>query len=354
MYIQKDTGNILMKIFHKHRYFNEHEITFFNLSLIQYGKRNIENGVVKYFSIFPKSLLYQFLDRIIALSGDEYDYYFIVRTAGIGEAYLLNFMYKNLKEKYGFKNACIVTHRAIYKDMYRQFLPDVPCFVTDGGIVPYNVYLTKRFIKYKNKTFQVIHSTLQESDKLFKNYVKGYDEPYPFEIRNMAGADKFVDNYPVFNEEDKSVVNLLDGFNINNFILFIPEANNVKPRSDYFWAKLGYELKKLGYDIFVNTCKGKCSYGYSKVITISQFLYLASLAKGIVSIRAGILEYVSLFNNPKHIIYGEHVWHPLSAGELMKTSTLLNYPMVDKNLIFEYKPDEKSDSEIIEEIMKGF
>lgn len=343
-----------MKLIEKHKYFNEKEISFCNIPLVHYGEKKEAGSLEKYIDVFPKSFLHQFLDSIIEYAGDEYDYYFLVRTAGIGEAYLLNFMYESLKEKYNFKNACIVSHREMYKDMYKVFLPDVPCYITKDGIKPYNVYLRDRFIKYKNKTFQVVHSTLIESDKLFKNYVKGYDVPYPTVIREMATADRFVNNLPKFTDEEKRVIDLVPNLNLDKFVFFIPEANNVKLLSAYFWHSLAKKFRDKGYDVYVNTKNGACSYGVSAEITVSQALYLAQFAKGIVSIRAGLLELLSSFDNPKHIIYGEHVWHPLPACELMKTSTLLNYPMVNKDTIFEYDPDKKNEDEIIEEIMKGF
>ncbi|MBR4592426.1 MAG: hypothetical protein IKO35_04375 [Elusimicrobiaceae bacterium] len=335
--------------------FTESEIVLFGLSVCRYGTRTGAGGNEKYISLFPQQIIARpFLDSVLKTAGEGYDYYFLVRTAGIGEAYLLNFMYKRLQEKLGFKNACIVTHRRAYQDMYRQFLPQVPCYVTEGGIRPYNDYLNARFLQYKHKVFQVIHCTLPESDRLFKNYVKGYDVPYPEVIKKWAGVDRFIENRPQFSAEDKAVVEKVAGLNLDKFILLIPEANNVKPRSNKFWPSLAAKLKEKGYDIYVNTKDGICSYGMSADIPISQVAYLASLAKGIVSIRAGLLEYVSTFDNPKHVIYGEHVWHPLKAGELMKTSSLCYYPMVDKKLVFEYNPDEMSEEKIIEQIAERF
>ncbi len=345
-----------MKLLEKIKYFEEKEVRLFDIPLIHHGTKNIQNGTERYLSIFPESFEQIFLYKLLEPIYKKHDYMFIVRTKGLGEAYLLNFMIDELIQKHKIKSPCIITHRNVYKDMFRLFNNDnIPCYITENlTIEHYNQSLRKRVYKYKGTSVQVIHSTIQESAALFKKYEIGDIEPYPNVIKKFAGVKNFQNKTPVYNDKDKDILQFVKNLNIDNFIFVIPEAQGVKALPKNFWKNIIAKLKEKGYDIFVNTQNGFSELGFSVPATITQAMYLASLSKGIISIRCGLLELFSSINIPKHILYTWHKFHKVSPENMIKSSSLNHYPMVDSKTVFEYNTDELSEDEIIEKIKKGF
>ena len=109
-------------------------------------------------------------------------------------------------------------------------------------------------------------------------------------------------------------------------------------------------VKESGLDVFVNTKDGVCSYGKSAAITISQAMYLASKSKAIISTRCGLLELLSTLNVPKFVFYTAHNFQPISAKDMMKSSSLYDYPMVFPDTVFEYDNELQDEEEILNDI----
>ena len=156
-----------MKLLEKIKYFDEKEIRFLDIPIAQYGTKKSKRCSEKYFSLFPKSFEQKFLDTILKPLYKKHDYIFIVRTAGIGEAYLLNFMVDEIIKKYRIKSPCFVIWRKCYADMFNLYWPDIPIYYCN---TPNTFLLRNRFGKYKNVPFQIVHATIEESHKAFGKF----------------------------------------------------------------------------------------------------------------------------------------------------------------------------------------
>ena len=341
-----------MKLIEKIKHFDEKEINFMSLPLCHYGIKNSNNIREKYFSLFPKSFEQKFLDAILKPIYKKHDYIFIVRTPGIGEAYLLNFMFDELKKKYNFKSPCIVIWRGCYEDMYRLYLKDVPVYCVNSPLRDFNESLVHRFLSYKGKKVQVLHGTLKESLENFEKYGKDFDTSWPKVILNLSGVENFTSKYPEFSKKDKEVLNIASdaGLNLDNFVFVLPDSRTTKKIPENFWNKLLELVKESGLDVFVNTKDGVCSYGKSAAITISQAMYLASKSKAIISTRCGLLELLSTLNMPKFVFYTAHNFQPISAKGMIKSSSLCDYPMVLPDTVFEYDNELQNEEEILNDI----
>ena len=345
-----------MKLLKKHELRGFKEIDLLNIPIYQVSIEKNNNTKTTKYSIFPKSFEKKILDKIIKTINEKHDFVWIVRTAGLGEAYLLNFIIENLNKKYNAKNPCIVSNNKFYKELFEMYT-DIPFYHIDTTWEEINISLLKRKYKYKGKTIIVYHCTYQESMNLFNNkFSKGKGEDYPTEIRKMSGATSYKLISPKYNSQIIAEVNTLcPNLNKDNFIFLVPEPKSVLPVSLSFWKNICSNLKEKGYDLFINT-----KTGYSEIAPLSAYLnigqasYLASIAKGIIAIRCGFLEIISTNNIPKHVIYTPHKYNPVNATEMLRTSSLIHYPGVTKENLFEYNTDEMNETKIIEEIMKGF
>ncbi|MBQ7287854.1 MAG: hypothetical protein IJW73_08855 [Candidatus Gastranaerophilales bacterium] len=345
-----------MKLIKKYKVREFEEIRFLNIPIWQKTYTIKNDAKYTNTALFPKSYEKKFLNKIIKTIPKKHDFVWIVRTAGLGEAYMLNFMLEELNKKYKAKNPCIVSSNAFYKEMFELYT-DIPFYhIETSNWEEINFAFLKRTYKYKWKKFRVFHCTFYESMDLFDNkFVNGEGEDYPTEIRKLAGATKFAKAKQKYSNEIVEQVNeIVPYLNKDKFVYIIPEPKSVLPVSDTFWLVLCSKIREKGYDIFINTKSGVSKIGPSAPLNIGQAAYLSSLAKHIVAIRCGFLEVVSSHNIPKHVIYTPHKHNPVSASEMLRNSTLNNYPMVDKNTVFEYNTDELSETQIIDEIMKGF
>lgn len=341
-----------MQLIKNQKFDKENEITLLNIPVFQYGKKFGSNGYKKYLSIFPKSLEQEFLYEILEPIYKKHDYIFIVRTLGIGEAYIFNFMVDEIINKHKVKSPCFITPREIYKDMFRLYHNDIPCYVTEY-ITPrsYNTFLKHRILKYKGIPVEVIHATISESDQIFRNFAKGFIEPYPNVIKKLIDTKNFSNITPQFKDTDKNVINLVKDLNISNFVFLLPEAQSILPLPDKFWVKITNILNSYGYDVYVNTKDGFSEYGKSAKLTISQALYLANFSKAIISLRCGFVELFSQLNIPKFVVYNNFRYVSISSTQMKKIFSLKNYPFVNRDTIFEYDIVELEQDKIIENIL---
>lgn len=344
-----------MQFLKEYRFGKLKEIRCFNYPIVQINHKISKEKEEKIISVFPKSFEKKVLDKIIKTISKKHDLVWIIRTAGLGEAYLLNFMMEELNNKYNAKNPCIVSINGYYRELFSMY-SNIPFYKLDISREENHIAFLNRCYKYKGRIFRVHHCTHYESMNLFNNkFSKGLGKPYPVEIMNMAGAEKYTYVKPNYNHKLITEVNSITGdLDINNFIYIIPEANSVYPLSDNFWNNICQNLRKKGYDIFINTKNGVSNFGRTAKLNIAQASYLASLSKGIVAVRCGFLEIVSAHNIPQYVVYTPHRVNPVSASGMLKSSSLKHYPFVNIDNLLEFNIDEMDEDEILKQITKGF
>lgn len=335
-----------MKLFEKVKidYKNNHEreIRFLNFPIIQYGKIEENGSVEKYLDIFPKSFEHKELDKILNLLPEEYDYIFLIR-AGLGEAYLLNFMLDTIIKKYNLKKPCLICKSKTYVDLFNLFNPNIDSYYNIIDFTRLSHVLQKRCIKYKNITFNINPSTFNEIKQLCANYETNVENRhYTDIIKTFNNIDNFTYKNPIFNSNiEKYIYEKINYLNKDNFIFIINKANFIHNLSYSFWEKLITTLKKYGYDVLTN----------SPSLSIPEAMYLAAQSKAVIGMRCGFSEILSTLSIPKHIIYTNCKFHDLP--NFKDNFSLKKYPFVDKNTIFEYQLFNQNEEELLKKIIRN-
>lgn len=295
-----------------------------------------------FLKVFKKSDEKMLLDKIIKIIGTKHDSVIYLR-AGLGEAYIFYFMVKEYIKNKGLKNPCFICHRAFYNELSKMLAPDIPFYHID---IPQNqLYETfkTRNIKYRGIIFNVNPSTLGEILEVWEKYrAKTEMRHYIDVLKELNSISNLNSNLPIIDEETKqSALNKIKDLNKDNFIFLIPDVNFFHLLKPSVWDKIKEGLKEKGYDLFINSAN----------FSISEAYYIATLSKGIVGMRGGFSEVLSTIDKPKHIIYTRNkarVWNSIDIF------TLKNYPLVNKDSIFEYECFEDEQMPVVEKILKNF
>lgn len=337
----------------------EREIQFLGFPLFQYGKKEGNGTKERYFEIFPKSLEHKALDKILKFipKDSKHDHIWIVRTLGLGEAQLLNFMMDELVKKWKVKNPCFVSHRKIYKEMFGMYTKS-PFYFIDIPYNDYALYLQNRNIKYKGKYFHVYHCTPEESFTWLKQHRCGDCSSAVDAIKKWSDVTKFSSLYPKFSDQvKKSAIEKAQKINldIDNFGFFVPEANGTQPMPNSFWEELANHYKNKHVDIFVNASTGISNYGKSCTLNIDEAAYIASYAKNIIALRCGFAEILSAVKRDSHIHIIYTVYKPFLSGnaqQFYQVYSLKTYPFKHNNISEYIYTDNISD--ILASIIKDF
>lgn len=332
-----------MKIFKKITINKEREIQFFNIPILSYGTKYYKDSKKNvYFNLFPKSFKYQVYDELLKITENKHDFIIIVR-AGLGEAYLLNFMLDEILHRYNAKKPCFVGHRDFYKELFSLYYPNIPFYTHNINTnFMFNV-LDKKYDKYKNCLFNVNPSPLKNLQNLLAQYEKGVvKDNYSYIIKNFNNTKNYKNKQIKYKNNIENIVELKFP-NIKNeqFIFVVKDANFVKPLPANFWETLISQLENLGYKIVYN----------SKDISIQEARYIASYAKALIAIRGGFCEILSTLNVPKHIIYTPCKHNDLK--NIVDLFSLKKYPFVNPQTIFEYDTINTKIETIYENIIGG-
>lgn len=331
-----------MKIFEKVKNATEREIRILGIPVFARGNVKNDGTKEKYVSLFPKPLEKQVLDKILALAGGAHDHIWIVRTVGLGEAHLLNFMIDELCQKHKAKNPCFVSHRAIYRDMFGLY-SGIPFYHFDARHNDYAPLLRKSHYFYKGRHFYVHHCTIAESLKWLKAHREGDESHIVEAIKKWAGVEGFMPKTPAFSEEIKNSAAAKTKFlNKEKFVFFVPEANGTEKMPGSFWDKLSAGFKARGFDVLVN----------SVALTVAEAAYLASISKGIVALRCGFSEVLGNLRTPKHILYSN--FRTVPSAPFKNIYTFEKYPFAGNGTLCEYAVDKMSEEQLIAEILKDF
>ncbi len=342
-------------MFRKNVVNKESEISFFNIPIIQWGRKETNNYKENYLSLFPKSFEKKALDKIIKFlpKDKKHDHVWVIRTTGLGEGHLLNHAFCLLNKKYRIKNACVVSQRSCYKDMFSLY-SDIPFYELKMLHNEYAPYILHSSVKYKNMYFHIIHCTIQESLRWLKEHQEG-DKSHLLEaIKKWWGIDDFTPQIPHFSDELKErTLEKIKSINLdlNNFIFIANESNGTDELQNIFWEELTDKIKEKGIDIFVNTVKPTSTYGKCANLSISEAIYLASLSKQIIALRCGFSELLAFLPEHKsiHILYS--TFRNIGTEAFREIYTLKKYPVSHPESIYEYNVCSENYNEIITRLL---
>lgn len=332
-----------MKIFNIKKIGHEKEICFFGVPLLRISQFVNADYTKKRINLFPQSFEKESLNEIARQIPQKHDGVFLLR-AGMGESYLFCYAYEQLVRRFKFKNPCVVCHRAQYRDLVELFNNNI-CFYPIK-IDPVKMFqsITNKSIKHRNFHFIIIPSCLWELQKLLTSYEEEKEKNhYANIIKNFMSIQEFEFKSPIIHKsiKEKAFSKVRD-LNKENFIFFIPDANFIKTLPDDFWKILEYKLMQKGYDIYYN----------SQFLTIQESFYIASRSKGIIGLRCGFSEVLSILPIQKHIIYTPCKHNNLS--NMINIFSLKKYPFVQVDTINEYDTMYESKEIIYNHIMRSF
>lgn len=329
-----------MKLFKKIKIGEEREICLLGFPLIQYRKKMNKLTKRKQVSIFPKSFEHRVCDLILNQIPSGHDLIIIAR-AGLGEAYILNFMLRSIISKHKAKKPCIVATKKHYSEVFKMYSPEIPFYGLNINNYQLSRSILHRTFKYKNIIFNSNPSTFYEISNYFTSCEKKLNGKHYLDVlKDFCGIKEFElkpQNFP--DNIDVQIKNKFPNLNFDKFIYIIPEANFIKKIDTVFWTKLYELLKTKGYDIFIN----------SPEISITEATYLAKKSKAIIALRCGFSEILSGLNLPMHILYTDCSFHNIS--NLKDILTLSKYPNINNFNLHEYSVSKTNYNEIVESII---
>lgn len=330
-----------MKIFQKIKFKNYSEFRLLNIPVFGIEK-NIENKKIKLYFLPINNLKKIMLEGIISIVGNKFDDVIFIRS-GLGELYLINFFIDDLIKKYNLKNVCYANFRNIncnwkcYNKLPFVMLPEE--FYIARDILQKNIYTI-------NGKKVLVHFPRLEMDKIVKKHCIStehhFDSVLKFYGLSRKNINKISNNITK-DEQQKSLAFLKNkNINIDNFIFISKYANSTEAISENFWNDLKREIEKQNYDVVFNT----------KEISISQATYIASLSKGIIGVRSGFMEGLSIINDKKiFVLYKDLKSVKLVADKFIDTYSLKLYPFVQEENIFEYNANKNTNNQIIVDII---
>ena len=144
-----------------------------------------------------------------------------------------------------------------------------------------------------------------------------------------------------------NVIKIMQNIGLNKkFVIIAPEANSLAKLPRKFWLDIIAQLKKQGYDIFINSYLSECNVDNVKTarLSLEELFCLAQKSERIITLGSGLAVLLALTQVPMDIIYTE-----LSATKITYTATqaiekysVFHLPMVKKENITEYNVDTET------------
>lgn len=337
------------------------EIYFIGIPILQKYKFHINNEIIKKISCFnigSKHNLYY--GKIINIIDKKFHYkhlYFFRHN--IGEWYVFLQALPYFSDK---KNTLIITSEKKYLELAKFLAPQFDIVYIQLNYLEMDFFTTNELSILKSK---VIHIPFKEK---FENYraqqikkCKNNLILFSDYICGHLGIDAKDVNFtlPVFSDEIKKSVykkTRAIGLDIDNFIFISTDARSILQISTNFWNDIILKLQKKGRDIYCNNQYILPDGNNLKntFLTFEEVCYLASLSKGIIALRSGLIDLFSTFKNvPMHIFYTFFPYtNQLNADMMMRLYTLKQFN--NNHNIHEYNMDKIDEKLLAENICKNF
>lgn len=323
-------------------------------------KRKISNGKIKYYLLFlnilQKSSRKYLYNKILQKVGSCYKNIYVNYNCS-GETYLYLAYLKPAQ------NSVFIATRKYHIDLCKMMHPDIDCIYMPE-ILALRSFDDIYEEEYKNKTFYNILP--------FKHFVRlenkihiGEKLHYCKEICKTIGIkpnSKIVS--PQVNDKIKAIVlekTKRISLNLEKFVLLCPESQSNEDLDKEFWINLTKELYGNGYDIFTNALFLKAEYGISKTcfLTLNELYYLASLSKGIICLRSGVIEPLTAIKSvPITCLYTDFkdrgCLKSIKAETVLECFSLKELPNAEKDNIDEIVIQKGNSIQVLNKIIGGY
>lgn len=358
--IQKFIGNL---IYTKRFRTNARErkiIKLFNLPIFE---RITENDVMKYnlFGFTYKKINLQnvFYKKYLKNIEPDYDDVYILH-ANSGETYLF-FAYcaKAFLDKNNSKKPLFIATQDYHVDIVNMYLPGANVILLEDLnlktksnkwiVNNHNCYMVFSPVHFNNvekdaykKDIGQVHY-LDSINKTLNISEKEYSKPI---VKNALKIEQSLD-------EKLKFLNL----NLNNFVIIAPEAQTCEELSYSLWCKIVDELKKKGFDVFLNIVNKKNYINGCKstFLTYQEVYQLATKAKAVISLRSGFTEFLLPCEIPNVTVYTKFRGRGKKSFSVEKTIAAFSmhkFPFVNHDLICELNiNDFKNENELLTSII---
>lgn len=291
------------------------------------------------------------------------DIYFLASPSG--ELYLFLNTAQAIIKKYGSKRPLFIVDKPYKKDMCRMFQPDIPCVQEE---FPIALYLYEKHIhKINNMKFFLFFPTwyyVMAQDKLIKERLSGKINYYDC-ILDFVELNRKDNNFhlPIISlDAKKSLQEKIQklGLNLDKFVFLSPEAISCLHYPQSFWVNLIKKLKELGYDVFLNIMNSNNNIEEAKTCFLSheEVFALAQLSSGIIGLRSGMIEILSMINVPIHVLYTDMpkrvLIEPMDAENTLHAFTMKKLPGVNVDNIYEYDCNNITEENLLTTILEKF
>ena len=315
-------------------------------------------------SIFKKNNIKKDLKSILKEVPRECDsvYYISVPT---GEAYVLARLMSKIIEKNKSKNPYFLFRNCQIVNIFTIFFSNnmnmkMYSLAHDGDFRR----LCKYSYSYKRKKiyiyFPVWHYYQQDckilEDKTNKTHFYSY-------ICKQLGIQNNVD-MPCLDgligaEEKLLEKNKTLKIDLNNFVIFAPEARTSLLYPLEFYITLQEKLKAKGIDVFWNIAKDIGKPVKRAILSYDEILLLGLKSKGIIGVRSGFFDIMSaLSDTPKFVLYTDFPFREKKGGQHYTAEkaiagfTLKKLPNTSCEKIYEYNTNKLSAHDISNDIIK--
>ncbi|MBE7702536.1 MAG: hypothetical protein E7Z89_00640 [Cyanobacteria bacterium SIG28] len=330
----------------------KYEIThYFYLCNILVLKK-FEDGEFIYYYLFNRlikkiSIEKYLKKRFFRCIGDNYDYAYIL-NANSGEIYLfLTYLLDALIKKDNAKKPILIATKKYHVDLIKMICPEIPYILTSR----FYTNIKKEHFEINNTKFQVIFTNkhFDSVENLIINEPLGTAHYFEEMQKTLNINPKGLFKKPTKNiiEAQESLLKKVKsiGLDLNNFVIIIPEANSCRLLKNEFWRNLIVNLKKQGYDIFINIALDKFSLDDVEYktcyLTYAEMFSLACYSKKIYSLRSGLTECLLDANVPMEVYYTPFRKF-IAPKRIHSGFTILKIPNVNKSLIEEKIIDDIS------------
>ena len=267
-----------------------------------------------------------------------------------GEAYcFLAYLAKALIKKNNAQNPLFVATKSYHDDIIKLFFPK-------ARSVYYDMYL-------KEPRLELLGDSLEyNGHKFFPIFSNRHFNSVNADLGNLHYFDAMLNTLnltiddvskPTPKISTKTKRNMLSiaeniGLNLDNFVIIAPEALTTNTMPNEFWNELIRQLYKQGYDVFLNVAKPTNIKCKTTSLSFSELFALATFAKGCVSLRSGVSEFLIPTKTKNIVLCPRFHWSPaLSASQCINAYSILKLPYIDKKKNFELNPEMYSGNSIL-------
>lgn len=225
---------------------------------------------------------------------------------------------------------CVFARKPAQVDIFRMFCPDVPVFYCGEADLHKETIVNRCLISAILTPEQMI--ALNDTGIHFYNN---------WEKHLNADFSKLRFRHAVISEETKHSALAkakLFGVDVDNFVLFVPNATSQDPLLPEFWQDIARELNAKGIGVFRN----------SELFSIEEIYILASRAKAIIANRCGLCDVLCELSVPQYMIYGHNSFHE----DLQPMYTFAGFPWAVHGFITEYNTHKQSLDDIKADILQ--